>query len=228
LEKTKTLRAKRLLDVGCGAGKFCLMASEAGFNVSGFDASENLIEIARERMPGADFKTGDMEELPYPDSTFDAVTGINSFQFADNIPKALKEAGRVAKKGGSVIIAVWGKPEECDASAMFSALAPYMPPPPHKKEPGKKPLFSEGALEDLARQAGLYPESSEEIKCTWNFENKQTALKGMISAGLIELAIRNAGIEKITDTISDSIKQFQTKDGGYVLKNTFRFLTTTA
>jgi trans-aconitate methyltransferase len=37
------------------------MASEAGFNVSGFDASENLIKIARERMPGADFKTGDME-----------------------------------------------------------------------------------------------------------------------------------------------------------------------
>lgn len=224
LKKIRNGKSTTLLDVGCGAGGFCQMASGAGINVTGFDASENLIAIARERLPEAEFKTGDMAELPYPSETFDVVTGLNSFQFADDIPGALKEAGRVTKKGGKVVMAIWGKPDDCDASVMFAALAQFMPPPPHAKDSGKKPLFTPGVLEDIAASAGLMPESAEEVKCTWNFKNKETALRAMMSAGLIEIAIRNAGIEKITEAISGAIEQFRRPDGSYRLINTFRCL----
>jgi len=43
---------------------------------------------------------GDMEQLPYDDGSFDAVTGFNSFQFATDALRAVAEARRVARKGG--------------------------------------------------------------------------------------------------------------------------------
>lgn len=226
LKKTNTAKGSTLLDIGCGSGKFCKMASEAGFKVSGFDASEELVSIARERLPESEIKTGDMEELPYGNNSFDVVTGINSFQFAGEIVKAFGEAKRVSKPGGKVIAAVWSRPEDCDASAIFAALGPYMPPPPHQKTSGKKPLFTQGVLEGLAGEAGLRFISADEIKCVWNFENEETALRGIMSAGLIELAIRNAGMEKIKETISNTLMQFKASGGRYILKNTFRCIVT--
>jgi 2-polyprenyl-3-methyl-5-hydroxy-6-metoxy-1,4-benzoquinol methylase len=77
LDKTAVTGKTNLLDIGCGSGMFCQMASTRGAKVSGIDASEQLVNIARERVPLGDFRAGEMEDLPYPDATFDLVTGIN-------------------------------------------------------------------------------------------------------------------------------------------------------
>jgi ubiquinone/menaquinone biosynthesis C-methylase UbiE len=58
-------------------------------------------------VPGGDFTDGDMENLPYPDRKFDVITGLNSFQFAENKVNALREARRVAKDGAKVMMLVW-------------------------------------------------------------------------------------------------------------------------
>jgi ubiquinone/menaquinone biosynthesis C-methylase UbiE len=81
----------RLLDVGCGAGRFLQLAVERGASVAGIDATEPFIELARERVPDADLLVGEMEELPYPDEFFDVVTGFNAFQFAADPANALRE-----------------------------------------------------------------------------------------------------------------------------------------
>ena len=70
-----------LSDIGCGSGMFCQMAAKLDAQVSGLDAAEPLLAIARERTPG-DFRAGEMEEFPYANQTFDVVAGFNSFQFA--------------------------------------------------------------------------------------------------------------------------------------------------
>jgi ubiquinone/menaquinone biosynthesis C-methylase UbiE len=97
-----------LLDIGCGSGMFCQMAAKLGAQVSGLDAAEPLLAIARERTPLGDFRTGEMEELPYAEQTFDGVAGFNSFQFAASPVHALKEARRVARAGASLVITVFG------------------------------------------------------------------------------------------------------------------------
>ena len=74
----------RLLDCGCGAGRFARMAADRRVTVAGIDAAKELIEIAAERTPDGDFRVGDLEELPWPDRSFDWVTGFTSFQFADD------------------------------------------------------------------------------------------------------------------------------------------------
>lgn len=50
--------AMTLLDVGCGAGRFCQLAAQHGVHVSGLDATAALLEIARERTPAGDFRQG--------------------------------------------------------------------------------------------------------------------------------------------------------------------------
>jgi SAM-dependent methyltransferase len=81
-----------VLDVGCGSGEFC----ERGAGVNGIDAAEGLVEFARRRLPEADLRVGPIEQLPWPDDSFDLVAGFNAFQFASGFVTALAEAGRVA------------------------------------------------------------------------------------------------------------------------------------
>lgn len=61
-------------------------------------------------MPQGDFRIAEMEGLPHADGSFDVVTGFNAFQYAAKPVNALREARRVAKRGGVLVIAVWGCP----------------------------------------------------------------------------------------------------------------------
>ena len=77
-----------------------LLASDRGAQVSGIDAAESLLTVARERVAAAVFRLGDLQDLPFADGCFDVVTGFNSFQFAADPVAALMEAGRVTKRTG--------------------------------------------------------------------------------------------------------------------------------
>jgi ubiquinone/menaquinone biosynthesis C-methylase UbiE len=93
LRRVGLVPGQRVLDVGCGTGAFLRLVAERGGVPFGLDASEALLEIARERVPGADLRAGDMEFMPYEDHSFDLVTGFNSFFFAADLVRALREAG---------------------------------------------------------------------------------------------------------------------------------------
>jgi ubiquinone/menaquinone biosynthesis C-methylase UbiE len=57
----------RFLDAGCGGGGACVLAAGLGSEVTGIDASDALLAIARKRLPQAQFVHGDLEQLPFPD-----------------------------------------------------------------------------------------------------------------------------------------------------------------
>lgn len=107
---------RRVLEVGCGTGVFLRRAADLGADVFGIDASEALLGLARERVPEADLRLGDMEALPFDDDSFDVVAGFNAF-FAVDMVGALR-AGRVAKPGAPVVVQVWGRHDRCDLEAM--------------------------------------------------------------------------------------------------------------
>ena len=98
-----------LLDAGCGAGLALRLAAEQGARVSGLDASAALLDVARGRLPDADLRVGDIEELPYDDASFDVVTAYNSIQYASDPKTAVAELARVARPGGRVVVEVWGE-----------------------------------------------------------------------------------------------------------------------
>jgi SAM-dependent methyltransferase len=223
LRHPELAKAGTLLDVGCGPGLAAQTLAKKMDKVAGVDASTTFIEIARERMPSGDFNVAEMETLPYPDDSFDVVTGFNAFQYAASPVKALREARRVAKPGGFIVIAVWGLPETCDAAGHLKALGPLMPPPP-PGAPGPFALSDEAKLRALAIDAGLTPIAIADVQCPWIYPDLETALQGMLSAGPVERAIRASSLEQVRHAIGGAIAQFRTASGGYHMNNSFRYL----
>src|SRR5678815_1576101 len=76
----------RVLDVGCGAGQFALIAARNGLDVTGCDISTNWLEKARARAAEeglkVKFEEGDAEALPYGDGEFDVVVSLIGAMFA--------------------------------------------------------------------------------------------------------------------------------------------------
>jgi SAM-dependent methyltransferase len=212
-----------VLEVGCGTGVFLRLASDEGAQVFGLDASEALLELARERVPEADLRVGDMQFLPYDDDRFDVIAGFNSFFFAADMVAALREAGRVAKPRALVVIQVWGRPERCDLTPMKQALAPFMPAPP-PGTPAAPQLWAPGVLEGIAAEAGLAPETSFDLRYAYVYPDEETLARQMLAPGLVVEAIRNAGEGTVRRAIVDSLASHRTPLGSYSLENEFHFL----
>jgi SAM-dependent methyltransferase len=164
-----------------------------------------------------------MEDLPWPDNTFDVVTGFNAFQYAADVVNALRETRRVARPGGRVSMAVWGRVEDCETVATITALRKFLPPPP-PGAPGPFALSAPGRVEGLLQQAGLEPLTSGEVDCPFEFPDLETALRGHMSAGPVAAAIRQAGAEAVRRAIAESLAPFRTSDGGYCQRNRFRYV----
>jgi SAM-dependent methyltransferase len=154
-----------VLDCGCGAGRFTRMAEDRGASVAGIDAAEQLIAIAAERTPEGDFRTGDLEALPWPDDSFDVATGFSSFQFADDKVRALGEARRVSRDLVAVVI-----PTRVPESGIASVFAPLFPLFPSEvlatmKDSGMFALSEPGMLDALLSAVRLMVRDDEEIEC---------------------------------------------------------------
>jgi SAM-dependent methyltransferase len=227
LESLALAPGTMILDAGCGSGRFAEMAAERGLKVTGLDAAEALLEVARGLVPGADFRLGEIEALPFDDHTFDAVTGFNSFQFAADPVAALREARRVAKPGAAVAIATWGPMERCEAAAQIATVAGLMQAAP-AGAPVPFALSAPGALEAMATEAGLSPVRTEDVECTWEYDNELTAIRGFISSGPAERAVRHSGEAVVFEALRASLQPFAQAEGGFRLKNVFRILFATA
>ena len=227
LEVVEIGTGTRLLDVGCGPGLFLRLAAQQGATVTGIDAAGPFIEIARERLPDAELTVGEMESLPYEDDSFDVITGFNAFQFAADPAHALREAGRVGRSGAPIVIATWGRPEQCEAAAYVKAVGALLPPPP-PGAPGPFALSEEGALEEFATRGGLTPGARREVLCVWAFPDEDTLLRGLKSTGFAVKAIDTAGEEQVTETVLEAVARYRTSDGGYRLENVFGYLVARA
>jgi SAM-dependent methyltransferase len=203
------------------------IAHARGAQASGIDASLPTVEIARERVPEGEFRVGELEALPYPDDSFDVVTGFCSFQYAADPVHALREARRVARPGGTVAILTWGRPEHCDAARIIGALGSLLPPPP-PGAPGPFALSAPGALEELVRRAGLIPRRAAEFRTRWEYPDRETTLRANLSSGPAVKAIQAVGEARVAAALSEAVAPFRTASGGYALENSWRYLLAAA
>ncbi|WP_312907531.1 SAM-dependent methyltransferase [Natronosalvus caseinilyticus] len=111
-DKLEVDETDTVLDVGTGRGGFPVhVADEYGAEVHGIDLSPLHVSEAREnaRERGvserATFSVGDYHEIPYPDDTFDAVSGIETVCHSGQKHRVLEEIRRVLKPGGRLMIA---------------------------------------------------------------------------------------------------------------------------
>jgi SAM-dependent methyltransferase len=211
----------RLLDVGCGAGLALQLAENRGASVAGIDASAPLLRMARRRLSGADLRQGDIEELPYGDDSFDAITSFNAVQYAANPTRALREIKRAAVAGAPVAVATWGDPERCDARVLIAAMGALLPPPPPGTG-GPFALAPPGALEELVESARLRAERALEVPAPFLYLDVATGVRASLSSGPARAAIEQVGVDRVRSTAAAALAQFVGPDGTVRLNNVFR------
>jgi len=112
----KKNKVKKVLDLGCGAGRNTWYLADKGFEVYGLDNAPTGLKILKkaltERGLTANLKVGDaFEKLPYADNFFDALVSVQVMQHAKEpvILRAINEITRVVKPGGLVFITLCGR-----------------------------------------------------------------------------------------------------------------------
>ncbi|GLY50906.1 class I SAM-dependent methyltransferase [Lentzea sp. NBRC 102530] len=98
---------RRILDAGCGAGPLLAALHARGADVSGFDLSRKMLDLARGRVPDADLHVADIAEpLPYADAKFDDVIASLVLHYLGDWGPSLAELHRVVKPGGRLLVSV--------------------------------------------------------------------------------------------------------------------------
>ena len=99
---------KKVIDLGCGAGRDAAVFVENGFDYTGINASEGMLKVASERVPKGNFQKMDFGKTIFQDGEFDGFWAAGSFL---HIPKkdvvgVFQEAKRIIKNGGVGFISV--------------------------------------------------------------------------------------------------------------------------
>ena len=215
----------RFFDAGCGSGGASVLAAERGARLSGLDASEALIAIAREHMPQGDFRVGDLEELPFGDRAFDAVVAALSVQYAADPNSALRELKRVCAPGGYFVISTWGLPEQCEQRVVLKAVRDTLPSPPAGAGPFA--FSAPGTLESLVEEAGWKVTGSSEVDCPFEYEDLGTHWQAQRSAGPLQAALQVVSEERLRAAVEQAVAPHRTATGGVRLANRFRYVTAT-
>ncbi|MET0819305.1 MAG: class I SAM-dependent methyltransferase, partial [Solirubrobacteraceae bacterium] len=178
---------------------------------------------ARERVPEADLHCGDMQDLPFGDGGFDVVTGFSSLFFADDMTRALSEARRVTKPGGTVLAQVFGRPKRCSLEVMKRAVVPLL-----GLEGDEPPYWRFDMLEQVAREAGLTPLESFYSSWAYEFADEESMLRAMLSAGSAVAAVEHAGRDIVVEAILGALASYREADGSYRMPNEWHYLVARA
>lgn len=96
----------RVLDIGCGTGEFLAAMQRLEWEAHGCDISKQTINYARKNYKIDQLHCGRLEELPYPDNFFDAITMWHTLEHLHDPLGSLKKAHRLLKNQGKLVVAV--------------------------------------------------------------------------------------------------------------------------
>lgn len=108
IELAGHVEGRRVLDAGCGSGPLFEDLRSRGADVSGFDSSPGMLELARQRLgDAADLRVADLgRPLPYADGTFDDVVCSLVLHYLQDWTAPLAELRRILKPGGRLLLSV--------------------------------------------------------------------------------------------------------------------------
>jgi SAM-dependent methyltransferase len=195
--------ATSVLDLGCGDGAFCEFAATHGANVHGLDVEPDAVAQALERVPGGDFHLGLMEDLPWPDASFDVVTAFNAVQYALDSEMALIEAARVLRPDGRLAVCKWGPPEANEFFAFLLSIgaAGVRDEPPAVNDP----------VEDAIRVTRLNVLAAGDVPAPIEIAD----------AAALEISLSRAGVSSASTTLAAAA--YRRADGTYRFENRQRY-----
>ena len=97
----------KILEAGCGFGKWVIYLKRQGYNIVGIDNNELAITKLKDFDESLQVELGDIQDIHYPDSSFDAYISMGVVEHFEEGPlSTLKEAYRVLKPNGLLFVSV--------------------------------------------------------------------------------------------------------------------------
>ena len=142
LEALRLRSGERVLEVGCGGGFYAYEAAQcvgATGRVCALDLSPDQISAAKVRcadLAWVECQTADAVKLPYGNAEFDALYGVQVFEYVAKLDDALREIQRVLRPGGRVVILatnwsslVWYSDQPARMKRVLEAFVAHAPYP---------------------------------------------------------------------------------------------------
>jgi ubiquinone/menaquinone biosynthesis C-methylase UbiE len=112
-------KEKKILDLGCGSGYISeYIVQQTGASIVGIDFAKGAIKSAQNRVKniGAEFSVGNINELSFPDESFDYVLTIDTLYFGSDLGKIVKDIKRILKPNGKLITFYSSKKDDLNKS----------------------------------------------------------------------------------------------------------------
>ncbi len=104
LKMIQPLKEKKVLDIGCGTGRTIELLKTYPMEITALDISEKMLKVVEKKFHDVKTVKADLNSLPFPDNTFDAVTAMFVIVHLKNLQVAFSEVYRVLKDGGVFIL----------------------------------------------------------------------------------------------------------------------------
>jgi len=131
--------AERVLDVAAGSGNTALSAARRWCDTVAIDFVPELLDQARDRaaVEGLPLRTdvADLQQLPYPEASFDVVLSTFGAMFAPDQQRTADELVRVCRPGGRIGLTAW-TPDGL-IGQQFTLVGKHAPPPPGVPPPNR-------------------------------------------------------------------------------------------
>jgi SAM-dependent methyltransferase len=194
---------ERLLDIACGSGFAAQLAAGRQAEVSGLDAAEALVAIARTRTPAGDFRVGDMFELPFADDSFDVATSFNGIW--KGCEGALREARRVLVPDGRLGLTFWGRIDRLGLLPYFLTVIELSPPAHGDANLEHGDTGREGVVEEMLAATGFTPIERGSVEVVNEWPDVATAVRALAAAGPSVPAIEAVGYEAFGEALHEVI-----------------------
>jgi SAM-dependent methyltransferase len=192
----------RLIDIACGSGFAASVAAGWGASVSGLDASEPLLAIARARTPAGDFRAGDMFALPHDDATFDVATSFNGIW--KGCEQALQEAHRVLRPGGRFGMTFWGAPKHLGLLPYFVKVVELSPSDHAAASLEQGDTGRPGVIEEMLAATGFEFVERGVVGVVNEWPDLATAARAMAAAGPSVPAIGAIGYDAFLGALTEA------------------------
>jgi ubiquinone/menaquinone biosynthesis C-methylase UbiE len=107
LKYARAAEGARLLDLGCGTGRFSIpIAEKLRYSVTGADSSPDMLDIARQKDRNriVNWEVRDAQYLTYPDASFDVIFMSHLLHHCDNPRKVIDDCWRILDERGAILI----------------------------------------------------------------------------------------------------------------------------
>ena len=213
----------RLLDIACGSGLAAHTASRRGAAVSGLDASEALVDIARARTPGGDFRVGDMFALPFPEASFDVATSFNGIW--KGCEGALHEARRVLTPRGKLGLTFWGSLENLGLLPYFLKVIELSPPSHGEASMQQGDTGRPGVIDDMLTSAGFSIRAAGTVTVVNEWPDADIAVRALAAAGPSIPAIDAVGFDTFCGALRAVIEPLQHDRRGIRISSELAWIT---